>query len=74
MNRYFDFPDARVTLCVWVAPGSVAALAAPERIRDHFKFKQKGAVREIDSTEYTKLTDIYTWFDRAVEAGMEIQK
>lgn len=62
MNRYFDFPDSRVTLCVGVTPGSAAALASPERIRNHFK--QKGTVREIDSTEYTKLTDIYTWFDR----------
>lgn len=57
-NRYFDFPDARVTLCVGVKPGSAAALASPEKIRDHFK--QKGAVREIDSTEYTRLTDVYT--------------
>lgn len=59
MNRYFDFPDTKVTLCVGVEPGSPAALATPERIRDHFK--QKGRVREINSTEYTKLTDIYTW-------------
>ena len=62
MNRYFDFPDAKVTLCVGVTPGTAAATATPERIRDHFK--QKGAVREIDSTEYTRLTDTYTWFDR----------
>ena len=60
MNRYFDFPDAKVTLCVGVTPGSPAALATPERIRDHFK--QEGTVREIDSTEYTKLTDAYKWF------------
>ena len=59
VNRYFDFPDARITLCVGVKPGSAAATATPERIRDHFKMK--GAVREIDSTEYTKLTDIYNW-------------
>ncbi|TCX51952.1 hypothetical protein C1I38_08120 [Dehalobacter sp. 12DCB1] len=59
MNRYFDFPDEKVTLCVGVKPGSPAALATPERIRDHFK--QKGEVREIDSKEYTHLTDIYTW-------------
>lgn len=62
MNRYFDFPDLRVTLCVGVKPGSAAALASPERIRDHFK--QKGTVREIDSTEYTKLTDQYQWFGK----------
>lgn len=58
MNRYFDFPDTQVTLCIGVKPGSAAARATPETIRDHFR--QKGAVREIDSTEYTKLTDIYT--------------
>lgn len=27
MNRYFDFPDLRVTLCVGVKPGSAAGLA-----------------------------------------------
>ena len=58
-DRYFDFPDARVTLLVTVKAGSTAALATPERIRDHFK--QKGVVREIDSKEYTHLTDIYKW-------------
>ena len=63
MNRYFDFPDVKITLCVGVKPGSAAALATPERIRDHFK--QKGVVREIDSNEYTRLTDIYIWLDRA---------
>jgi len=61
MNRYFDFPEAKVTLCVGVEVGSPAALATPERIRDHFK--QKGTVREIDSKEYTELTDTYSWFD-----------
>lgn len=59
MNRYFDFPDAKLTLCVGVTPGSAAARATPEMIRDHFK--QNGAVREIDSREYTELTDIYQW-------------
>jgi len=59
MNRYFYFPDAKITLCVGVKPGTAAALATPEQIRDHFR--QKGAVREIESTEYTRLTDIYTW-------------
>jgi len=63
MNRYFDFPDAKVTLCVVVESGSAAALATPERIRDHFK--QKGAVREINSKEYTELTDAYTLGDSA---------
>jgi len=63
MNRYFDFPDEKVTLCVGVIPGSAAALATSERIRDNFK--QKGTVREIDSKEYTELTDIYTWNEKA---------
>lgn len=58
MNRYFDLPDEKITLCVGVTPGTPAALAEPEKIRDHFKIK--GAIREIDSNEYTKLTDIYT--------------
>ena len=58
MNRYFDFPEEKVTLLVTVKPGSAAARATPEQIRDHFK--QKGAVREIDSTEYMKLTGQYT--------------
>lgn len=58
MNRYFDFSDEKVTLIVGVERGTPAALATPERIRDHFKLK--GAVREVNSTEYTKLTDIYT--------------
>lgn len=57
-NRYFDFPEERLTLCVGVKIGSAAAKAEPERIRDHFG--KTGKIREIDSTEYTKLTDIYT--------------
>lgn len=58
MNRYFDFPDMKVTLMVQVKAGSGAALASPERIRDHFK--QKGSVREIELTEYTRLTKVYS--------------
>ena len=69
MNRYFDFPDIKTTLLVTVKPGSGAARATPEKIRDHFK--QKGAVREIDSTEYTKLTDTYTWWNRHVAGGAD---
>lgn len=67
MDRYFDFPEMQVTLCVGVKPGSAAARATPEMIRDHLK--QKGPVREIDSTEYTKLTDIYTWNKRLTGGG-----
>lgn len=57
MNRYFDLSDAKLTLMVEVKAGSAAALATPERIRDHFK--QKGAVREIEAPEYAKLTRKY---------------
>ena len=57
MIRYFDFPDVKMTLSVGVKPGSPAALATPEMIRDCFQ--QKGSVREIDSREYKKLTKIY---------------
>lgn len=63
MKRYFDFADERVTLCVEVKAGSAAALASPERIRDHFK--QKGAVREVERNEYNRLTRAYT----SCEAG-----
>ena len=57
MIRYFDCPEAKMTLSVGVEPGSPAALATPEMIRDCFQ--QKGAVREIDRREYKKLTKIY---------------
>ena len=57
MIRSFDFPEAKMTLSVGVEPGSPAALATPEMIRDCFQ--QKGAVREIDRREYKKLTKIY---------------
>jgi hypothetical protein len=57
-NRYFDFPDERLTLCVGVIIGSAAAKATSKRIRDYFG--KTGKIREIDSTEYTRLTDIYT--------------
>lgn len=67
INRYFDFADERVTLCVGVKSGSPAALATPEKIRDHFKMK--GSVREINSTEYTRLTDIYQWDNPQKEAN-----
>jgi hypothetical protein len=40
MKRYFDLPDAKLTLLVEVKPGSPAALASPERIKDHFKQKR----------------------------------
>ena len=64
MNRYFDLSDAKITLCVGVKPGSAAALATPERIRD--SFKQKGTIREIEIDEYMRLTKAYTEneFDR----------
>jgi len=58
MKRYFDFMDSRITLCVEVKAGSPAALASPERIRDHFE--QKGAVREVERNEYERLTRAYT--------------
>jgi len=57
-NRYFDFPDERLTLCIGVKIGSASAKATPERIRDYFG--KTGKIREIGSTEYTKLTDVYT--------------
>lgn len=58
MNRYFDFPDMKCTLCVAMLKGSAAATATPEQIRDHFK--QKGEVREVGVREYTRLTGVYT--------------
>lgn len=57
MRRYFDLQDAKITLLIEVKAGSPAALAEPERIRDHFK--QKGAIREIEQNEYVRLTRIY---------------
>jgi hypothetical protein len=66
MKRYFDFTDSRITLCVEAKAGSSAALATPERIRDHFK--QKGAVREVERNEYERLTRAYTK-PEAAQAG-----
>jgi hypothetical protein len=58
MKRYFDLPDARLTLFVEVKAGSPAALASHERIRDHFK--QKGAIREVEQGEYKQLKRAYS--------------
>jgi len=57
MRRYFDLPDSKNTLLVEAKAGSAAALAEPEKIRDHFK--QPGAIREIERDEYVRLTRIY---------------
>jgi len=57
MKRYFDLPDSVLTLLVEVKAGSPAALATPERIRDHFK--QSGRIREVEEKEYLRLTQIY---------------
>ena len=58
MKRYFDLSESRLTLFVEVKAGSAAALATPDRIRDHFK--QKGSIREIEHDEYTRLTRQYS--------------
>jgi len=57
MRRYFDLPEIKNTLLIEVKTGSAAALAGPEKIRDHFK--QKGTIREIERNEYVRLTRIY---------------
>jgi hypothetical protein len=57
MRRYFDLSDARITILLDVVAGSPAALAPAERIRD--ELKQVGAIREIESTEYARMTRIY---------------
>jgi len=57
MRRYFDLPDAKNTLLIDVKAGSQAALAEPEKIREHFQ--QKGTIREIERNEYVRLTRIY---------------
>ena len=48
----------KAKLMIEVEAGSPAALAEPEKIRDHFL--QKGAVREIERAEYARLTRIYS--------------
>lgn len=58
MKRYFDLPDSKLTLCVGVKPGSAAALATPETIRDDLK--QSGIIREVELEEYRALTRKYT--------------
>jgi hypothetical protein len=57
MKRYFDLPEAKNTLLIEVKLGSAAALATPEKIRDHFR--QTGTIREIEREEYARLTQIY---------------
>ena len=57
MDRFFDLPDEKLTLLVEVKAESAAALASPERIRDHFR--QKGSIREVERSEYLRLTRIY---------------
>ena len=60
MKRYFNLSEAKLTLLVEVKAGSAAALATPEKIRDHFK--QKGCIKEIDSKEYFCLTKQYSGY------------
>ena len=57
MRRYFDLPDNKNTLVIEVEAGSPAAVAAPEKIAEHFK--QTGTIREIERNEYVRLTRIY---------------
>jgi hypothetical protein len=57
MNRYFDFPDEKITMAVDVKAGSPAARAPAKKLAQ--ALGQTGAVREIELREYVQLTRIY---------------